>query len=144
MPLRARSALCIFVCTLVAMRAAPAIVSGQTPPADWFTLTNIAANTWAAIDNPRAKQRAYANAGFVIGDDGVVVIDTLRGSRRRQPRVSRGWSDDSRAPAHVRNSIHAENLNFLGPGAAPELRATIESFAAPTVGYDGTLRWMPS
>ncbi len=42
-----------------------------------FTLKQIGAGVWAAIDNPNAQPSGGANAGFVIGDDGVVVIDTF-------------------------------------------------------------------
>src|SRR5688500_16485137 len=45
----------------------------------WFTLTKLAPNLWAAIDNPQVKQRSFSNAGFVLGDDGVIVFDTVTG-----------------------------------------------------------------
>ena len=41
-----------------------------------FTLKPVGRNVWAAISNFRSKAPAGANTGFVIGDDGVVVIDT--------------------------------------------------------------------
>ena len=46
--------------------------TGEPP----FTLKPVGRNVWAAISNPRSKAPAGANTGFVIGDDGVVVIDT--------------------------------------------------------------------
>jgi glyoxylase-like metal-dependent hydrolase (beta-lactamase superfamily II) len=42
-----------------------------------FTLKHIGPNVWAAIDNSDAREAAGVNAGFVIGDDGVLVIDTF-------------------------------------------------------------------
>jgi glyoxylase-like metal-dependent hydrolase (beta-lactamase superfamily II) len=42
-----------------------------------FSLKQIGPNVWAAIDNPGAKEPAGVNAGFVIGDDGVLVLDTF-------------------------------------------------------------------
>jgi glyoxylase-like metal-dependent hydrolase (beta-lactamase superfamily II) len=41
-----------------------------------FTLKQVGRNVWAAISNPKSKAPAGANTGFVIGDDGVAVIDT--------------------------------------------------------------------
>src|SRR6185295_7395380 len=40
-----------------------------------FTLKEVAPNVWAAISNTRSSAPAPANTGFVIGDDGVAVID---------------------------------------------------------------------
>ena len=40
-----------------------------------FILKQVGPNVWAAISNP-SPAPAGANTGFVIGDDGVVVIDT--------------------------------------------------------------------
>ena len=40
-----------------------------------FTLKPVGPNVWAAISNPRSSGSAGANTGFVIGDDGVAVID---------------------------------------------------------------------
>jgi cyclase len=49
----------------------------QRPPEPPYTLKQIDPNVWAAIDNSKATNPAAANAGFVIGDDGVAVIDTF-------------------------------------------------------------------
>ena len=40
-----------------------------------FTLKEVGPNVWAAISNPKSSAPALANTGFVIGDDGVAVID---------------------------------------------------------------------
>jgi glyoxylase-like metal-dependent hydrolase (beta-lactamase superfamily II) len=140
------------------------VTRAQTPADEWFTLRKIAPNVWAAIDNPKAKQRAYANAGFVVGDDGVVVIDTLTTEESarhllQQIRkltalpvkfvVNTHYHGDhvggnkvftdigARVLAHrnVREWIHAENLRLLGDNPKPELKTLIEQFVAPTVSY---------
>ena len=55
----------------------PAVAQAQSTPVPSFTLKQVGANVWAAIDNPAAKGVAAANGGFVIGDDGVAVIDSF-------------------------------------------------------------------
>jgi len=40
-----------------------------------FTLKEVGPKVWAAISNPKSSAPASANTGFVIGDDGVAVID---------------------------------------------------------------------
>jgi len=69
-------------CALLWMPAAeplwmPGIGQAQTTAVPAFTLKQVGANVWAAIDNPAAKGVAAANGGFVIGDDGVAVIDSF-------------------------------------------------------------------
>lgn len=67
--LRACFTLCLFLgSTLCAATSA----RGATPD---FTLHDLGHGVWAAIATP--KSAAGANAGFVIGPDGVLVIDTF-------------------------------------------------------------------
>lgn len=142
----------------------PGIPRAQTPADPWFTLNKIGPSVWAAIDNPNSKQRSYANAGVVIGDDGVVVIDTLTGDEaagrllqeiRRLTTLpirfvvnthyhgdhvagNRLFADaGARVLAHqnVRRWIHAENLRMLGDKPNPEHKTIVERFVAPTLGY---------
>jgi len=151
------AALAVGLCETGAPRA-------QAPADQWFTLNKIGPNVWAAIDNPKAKQRAYANAGFVIGDDGVVVIDTLTGDEAaghllQEIRkltalpvkfvVNTHYHSDhvagnkvfadsgGRVLAHrnVRTWIHSENVRLLGDKPNPDLKTFIERFARPTVTY---------
>ena len=136
----------------------------QSPADRWFTLNKIGPNVWAAIDNPNAQERSYANAGFVIGDDAVVVIDTLTGSEaagrllqeiRRLTTlpitfvINTHYHGDhvggnnvfadagARVLAHqnVRRWIHAENMRMLGDNPKPELKMFVEQLVAPTVSY---------
>jgi glyoxylase-like metal-dependent hydrolase (beta-lactamase superfamily II) len=50
----------------------PATLSAQQPVEPAFTLKQIGPNAWAAIGQPQSQ----ANAVFVVGDDGVIIIDT--------------------------------------------------------------------
>jgi glyoxylase-like metal-dependent hydrolase (beta-lactamase superfamily II) len=140
------------------------IIGAQQATDEWFTLSKLAPHVWAAVDNPKAKQRSYSNAGFVIGDDGVVVVDTMTGddAARRLLREIRALTGlpvrfvvnthyhgdhvvgnrlfvDSGAQllAHrnVRRWILPENLRMLGDKPNPEHKAFIEKLVAPNVGY---------
>jgi cyclase len=141
---------------------------GPTPVEPPFTLTQIGPNVWAAIPNTKAAAPAWANAGFVIGDDGVAVIDTfesdatatqlLTAIRARTKLPVRfvvnthyhldhvggnGVFADAGAMVvaqrHVRDWIHSENLRLLGPEITPEQKALTQAFVAPTLGYDESL-----
>src|SRR5690348_18350142 len=50
------------------------VASAQTAPLP-FALKQVAPGVYAAIDGP--QHRAGSNAGFVIGDDGVLVVDSF-------------------------------------------------------------------
>src|SRR5262245_20555145 len=51
------------------------VTSAQSAAELPFTLKQVGPNVWAAISNPKSTTSAGANTGFVIGDDGVAVID---------------------------------------------------------------------
>ena len=107
---------------------------------------------------PDAKQRSYANAGIVIGEDGVLVIDTLTGDEAathllQEIRklttlpvkfvVNTHYHGDhvagnrlfarpgAQVVAHrnVRTWIHSENVRMLGDKPNPDLKTLIERFA---------------
>jgi glyoxylase-like metal-dependent hydrolase (beta-lactamase superfamily II) len=133
-----------------------------------YTLKQVGPNAWAAIDNPKAKSPTFANAGFVIGGDSVIVVDTFSNAdaarqlladirtRTRLPVrfvVNTHYHEDHVAGnavfadvgatilghRNLRAWIHSENLRLLGPQIAPELKARIEGLIAPTVVYDDEL-----
>jgi cyclase len=145
-----------------------ASVAAQTPapPAPSslpFTLRPLGHNVWAAIDD--AKGDAGANAGFVIGDTGVAVIDTFENPEASQQMLAeirkltplpvkyvinthyhidhvagnRIFQDAGAvvfAQRNVRSWIHAENLKFFGKDIKPEDKAKVEALGGPDVVYD--------
>jgi glyoxylase-like metal-dependent hydrolase (beta-lactamase superfamily II) len=62
------------VAAVLCLLALPAAAQAPPPPAALpFTLHQVAPGVWAAIGGPMAG----SNAGFVVGDDGVLVIDSF-------------------------------------------------------------------
>ena len=54
---------------------------GAAQTAEPFLLKPLDHGAWVAIDNPAAKsQQSGSNAGFVIGSDSVLVVDTFENS----------------------------------------------------------------
>ena len=71
----ARTKFLSLLISVLALAATAAIAADAPTP---FTLHEVAPGVWAAIDNAAAKgARAGANAGFVIGSDSVLVVDTF-------------------------------------------------------------------
>ena len=158
----------IVLAVLAAVLSDAGSLRAQTSNDAWFTLSQVAPNVWAAVDNPNLKQRSYANAGVIIGDDGVVVVDTMTGDdaaarllqeTRRLTTLplkfvvnthyhgdhvagNRLFADaGARVLAHrnVRTWIQVENIRMLGDKPNPDLVRYIERFASPTITYSDAL-----
>ena len=142
-----------------ATRQGAATETAQLP----FTLKEVDRNIWAAID---INGHAGSNAGFVIGDDSVAVIDTLEYPQAARALLAqirtktslpikfvinthhhidhvagnRLFNDSGAvvmAQRNVRAWINTENLKFFGgANAKPEQKAMVEALFAPEVVYD--------
>jgi glyoxylase-like metal-dependent hydrolase (beta-lactamase superfamily II) len=131
-----------------------------------FTLKQVGPGVYAAIDGPEHK--AGANAGFVIGDDGVLVVDSFFNPdaaralvaeiRRITPKpirylVNTHYHLDHTAGdqvlrdagaiiiAHrnVRGWLRTENVHLFGDRITPALRAEIAALPLPDVTTDADL-----
>lgn len=143
---------------LLALTAWP--VRGAAPD---FRLQKIGTGIWAAIVNDAGL--AGGNAGFVIGDDGVLVIDTFQ-----DPRPARALLAEIRkltplpirfvvnthyhldhvngndvfaaagativAHRNVRAWMRTENIKMLDPPVTPDKKARVQSLTLPTVVHD--------
>jgi len=156
-----------FVGAILAMAffVPPNAAAQQAAPADAlpFTLKPLGHNVYAAIDGP--KGGAGANAGFVIGDDGVLVVDTfesldaakalLAEIRKLTPLPvkyvvnthyhldhtggNKVFQDAGAAVIAHRNVpgwIRTENLKFFGKNIKPEQKAMVEALGSPNLVYD--------
>jgi cyclase len=131
-----------------------------------FRLQKIGPGVWAAIVNDAGK--AGGNAGFVVGEDGVAVIDTFQ-----DPEPARALVAEIRkitklpirfainthyhldhvngndvlvaagavivAHRNARAWIRTENVKMLDPPVTPEKKARVASIALPSVVYDDRL-----
>jgi cyclase len=153
----------------IGMFAAFAAVGGaafaQAPSAQPlpFVLKQVGTGVYAAIDGPEHK--AGSNAGFVIGDDGVLVVDSffnldaakalVAEIRRLTPKPIRyvvnthyhldhtGGDQALRdagaiviAHRNVRGWVRTNNVNLFGDRITPELRARIAAVPLPDVTTD--------
>ena len=156
---------------LVVALAFSAPASAQTSALP-FTLKQVGPGVYAAIDGPEHK--AGSNAGFVVGDDGVLVVDALFTPEAAQALVSEihritpkpiryvvnthyhadhtggdGVLRDAGAiiVAHrnVRGWVRVNNINLFGDRITPEIRARIEALPLPDVVTDKDLTvWLGS
>jgi len=152
--------------TLRAVLAAVALCGmalAANAPAPDFKLEKLGEGVWAAIGSDSGK--AGANAGFVVGEDGVAVIDTfedpgaakdlLAEIRKITPlpirfvvnthyHLDHVNGNDVFAAAgatilaqrNVRAWMRTENLKWWGDKIKPEVKARVESLQLPDVVYD--------
>ena len=147
---------------------APAFARAPLP----FVLKEVGPGVYAAIDGPDHK--AGSNAGFVIGDDGVLVVDAFFNQdaaralvseiRRLTPKPIRyvvnthyhadhtGGDQALRdagaiiiAHRTVRDWVRVNNINLFGDRITPELKARIEALPLPDLVTDKDLTvWLGS
>ncbi len=160
MPLPDRLTIGVFATAVAVLFLLPAPASAQAPPtaanAPPFALKQIGPGVYAAIGGSRAG----SNAGFVVGDDGVLVIDSffypeaatalLDQIRRITPKPVRYVINTHYHVDHVAGDavfkaagatiiahrnvpgwIHSENLHLLGDGLTPELKQRVEALIPP-------------
>ena len=163
--MKAPSFLCLLaLCTIFSGLSVAQTVPlpGQLP----FVLKPLGRGVYAAIDD--AKGDAGANAGFVVGDDGVAVIDTFEHEGAAKAllaeihkitplpikfvinthyhldhvagnKLFKQTGAVIIAQRNVGTWIHTENLKFFGKDIKPEQRAEVENLAAPEILYDTSL-----
>lgn len=148
---------------LSAFAAAAAVAQNPAAPANApaFTLKPLGHNVFAAVD---ANGKAGANAGFVIGSDSVLIVDTfehesaaqelLAEIRKLTPlpvkyvvnthyhldhvagnRLFQQAGATVIAQRNVPGWIHTENLKFFGKNIKPEQKAMVEALGAPDRTY---------
>jgi cyclase len=139
--------------------------TGTDKAAEPFLLKPLDHGAWAAIDNPAAKaQQSGSNAGFVIGSESVLVVDTfenqpaaekLLASIRRQTKLPVRFVVNTHyhldhvggnsvfaaagatvlAQQNVRRWERTENLKFFGDKITAQQRASVEALGLPDVTY---------
>lgn len=132
-----------------------------------FTLVRLAPGVYAAIAVPGGS--AGANAGFVVGEEAVAVIDTFVAAGAAKALLAEirkltslpvrhvinthhhidhvaGNGEFLRqgamliAQRNVRHWVHGENLRLFGDKITPERAAQVRALEPPRLGYEGELR----
>src|SRR3954454_21698278 len=162
----------IIIAIAVAVLGSPASAQAPSPAGLPFVLKQIGPGVYAAIDGPEHK--AGSNAGFVIGDDGVLVVDSffnvdaaralVAEIRRLTPKPIRyvvnthshadhtGGDQVLRdagaiiiAHRNVRGWVRTNNIKLFGDRISPELKARIEALPLPDLVTDkGLIVWLGS
>ena len=153
----------LIVLCAATLPAQTAVSSSGKPP---FELRMVGPNVWAAIDDPDGD--AGANAGFVVGNDGVVVIDSFENEEAAKTllaeikkithlpvkfvvnthyhvdhvagnRVFSGAGAVIVAQRNVSFWVNSENLKLFGEKIKPEETAMVGHLLGPDVVYDSEL-----
>jgi glyoxylase-like metal-dependent hydrolase (beta-lactamase superfamily II) len=138
----------------------------QTAPRPFFTLHQVGPGVFAAIAT--AGSSAGSNAGFVIGDDGVLVVDTFEDPAAAQALLAAVREKTTLpvryvinthyhldhvagngvfaaagavlcAQRNVRAWIHSDNLKFFGAHPTAAQQARVAAYRAPELLYDDGL-----
>jgi cyclase len=152
----------LLVVTALATPAQQASAPGALP----FTLKPLGNNVYAAIAVP--KSNAGSNSGLIIGDDGVVVVDTFVSADAAKALLAEiqkltklpikfvvnthyhldhvagngvyaAAGADIIGQKNLRGWINTENLKFFGPTPKPEQKSMVEGLVAPNITYDSAL-----
>lgn len=145
-------------------------VSATDAPSRYFALNDLGHGVWAAISPP--KSPAGANAGFVIGPDGVLVIDTFEDpaaakamldairTKTREPiryvidthyhldhtagnNVFAAAGATVMAQQNVRTWERSENLKFFGADPTAKQKQFVATLGLPSVTYkDDITIWL--
>jgi cyclase len=159
-----------FAGTLIAV-ASGGTASAQNPSLP-FTLKQVGPNVYAAIDGP--EHQAGSNAGFVIGDDAVLVVDSFFNLEAAKALIAQihqltpkpiryvvnthyhldhtGGDQALRdagaiivAHRNVRGWLRDNNVNLFGDRIIPQLRAQIAALPLPDLVTDKDLTvWLGS
>jgi glyoxylase-like metal-dependent hydrolase (beta-lactamase superfamily II) len=150
----------VFLTSVHAQEPAPQAASRP------FELKSLGHGVYAAIDSPKGE--AGANAGFVIGEDGVLVVDTFqspKAAERMLEEIRKLTSLPIRyvvnthyhldhvagndvfaregasiiAHRNVRSWINTENLKFFGKDIKPEQKTMVERLVRPGLVIDTAL-----
>ena len=138
-------------------------IAADTPVAPDFTIKKVGEGVYAAITRDGGK--SGSNAGFVVGEDGVAVIDTFIDVAPAQQLLAeirkvtnlpvrfvvnthyhldhtggnKVFADAGAvimAQRNLRAWLRTENLKFFGQNIKPEQKARVDSLVLPQVTYD--------
>jgi cyclase len=156
--------LCLLICGLTSWACA------DGAPKQYFTLHDLGHGVWAAVSLPGSH--AGGNTGFVVGSDGVLVIDTFQTVEAAQALLDAirkttalpiryvinthyhldhvmGNGIFEKAGAvimaqdNVRTWERTENLKFFGDKPKPEDKALVAGLTLPSITYkDGVTLWL--
>lgn len=129
-----------------------------------FSLQDLGSGAWAAIDNSAKPDIAGSNAGFVIGPEAVLVVDTFESSTAAQ-KMLEAIREKTHLPVryvvnthyhldhvagnavfaqsgatvmaqdNVRSWIRTENLKFFSEKITPKQRKWVDDLYLPDVTY---------